>query len=186
MKLAIFDKDGTLVRPASGGKFVQNPEDQMLLPGVAQGITEMVTDGWTIAIASNQGGVVAGYKSLNEAIEEMRFAMKLIWPLLNWPENLRFRGILCPDSGKTAWAIDAFCSQGNWKQYEVTEPIDSIPRQFRKPDAGMIFEAINSLRFSGENPDSVLFIGDLPEDEQAAAAAGVRFQWADEWRAQHV
>ncbi|HMA77901.1 MAG TPA: HAD family hydrolase, partial [Candidatus Paceibacterota bacterium] len=63
MKLAIFDKDGTLTTPASDAEFVQHPEDQILLPGVSEGVAAMAADGWTIAIASNQGGVAAGYKS---------------------------------------------------------------------------------------------------------------------------
>ena len=30
--------------------------------------------------------------------------------------------------------------------------------------------------------ESVVFVGDRPEDEQAEIAAGVSFEWADEWR----
>ena len=35
-KLLILDKDGTLVRPKSGGRFVQSPDDQELIPGVVE------------------------------------------------------------------------------------------------------------------------------------------------------
>ena len=77
MKLAIFDKDGTLIAPKIGAKFVDHPEDQILLPGVADGIQSLAADGWAIAIASNQGGVAAGHKSLGCAIDEMFFAMRL-------------------------------------------------------------------------------------------------------------
>jgi len=31
-------------------------------------------------------------------------------------------------------------------------------------------------------PEEILFVGDRPEDEQAAANAGVAFQWAADWR----
>jgi histidinol phosphatase-like enzyme len=55
MKLAIFDKDGTLVSPKSGEQFVQHPKDQKLLPGVAKGLETMSSEGWHFAIASNQG-----------------------------------------------------------------------------------------------------------------------------------
>lgn len=56
MKLCVLDKDGTLIRPASGAKFPQTPTDQELLPGVKEAIDRMRADGWTFAIASNQGG----------------------------------------------------------------------------------------------------------------------------------
>ena len=55
-KLLVLDKDGTLTRPKSGNTFVQNPEDQELIEGVAEAIARYVADGWTLAIASNQGG----------------------------------------------------------------------------------------------------------------------------------
>lgn len=39
-KLLILDKDGTLVTPASGKKFVHHPEDQVVLPGVHEAIAQ--------------------------------------------------------------------------------------------------------------------------------------------------
>lgn len=56
VKLLVLDKDGTLVRPKSGNTFVQHPEDQELIEGVAEAIQRYVADGWQLAIASNQGG----------------------------------------------------------------------------------------------------------------------------------
>jgi histidinol phosphatase-like enzyme len=41
MKLTILDKDGTLARPGSDGKWMKTPEDQVLLPGVAEGIAAL-------------------------------------------------------------------------------------------------------------------------------------------------
>lgn len=55
-KLIIFDKDGTLTRPRSGAKFPQHPEDQELYPGVKDAIDRLRVEGWSMAIASNQGG----------------------------------------------------------------------------------------------------------------------------------
>jgi D-glycero-D-manno-heptose 1,7-bisphosphate phosphatase len=34
-------------------------------------------------------------------------------------------------------------------------------------------------------PQNSLYVGDRPEDEQAAQRAGVRFQWAWDWIEQH-
>ena len=56
MKLAVLDKDGTLTTPISGDKFSQSPQDQRLLPGVREAIDRLRSDGWSLAIASNQGG----------------------------------------------------------------------------------------------------------------------------------
>ena len=77
MKLLVLDKDGTLTRTKSGHTFVQHPEDQVLIDGVVEAIAAYTADGWTMAIASNQGGVAAGHKTLEEAIAEMQYAMEL-------------------------------------------------------------------------------------------------------------
>lgn len=54
-----------------------------------------------------------------------------------------------------------------------------VGQNFRKPGAGMIIAAQAMQMLFVE---SVVFVGDRPEDEQAAIAAGVSFEWADEWR----
>ena len=172
MKLAIFDKDGTLTTPASGAKFVQRPQDQVLLPGVAEGIAAMAADGWTIAIASNQGGVAAGYKSLDKAIEEMRYCMKLLPKIFN--------AYFCPDlAGNECWHVEKGFAQSITHKYRngIGEPYKG---EYRKPCGGMISHIQQIETFP--TPTETLFIGDRPEDKQAAANAGVRFQWADEWR----
>jgi len=44
-KLYIFDKDGTLTIPKSGEIFVQYPEDQQLISGVAERLLELRKEG---------------------------------------------------------------------------------------------------------------------------------------------
>ncbi|MBC7971785.1 MAG: hypothetical protein H7Z11_16945, partial [Verrucomicrobia bacterium] len=56
MKLAILDKDGTITASASGATFTKHPEDQELLSGVKEAVARLVADGYTLVIASNQGG----------------------------------------------------------------------------------------------------------------------------------
>lgn len=51
--LLVLDKDWTLIRPKSGNTFVQDPEDQELIEGVAEAIARYVADGWQLAIVSN-------------------------------------------------------------------------------------------------------------------------------------
>ena len=49
--------------------------------------------------------------------------------------------------------------------------------KFRKPQPGML-----KLASHIEFPDKSWYVGDRLEDEQAAAAAGINFMWADVWR----
>lgn len=55
-KLLALDKDGTLTITVSGETFVRSPDDQKLIPGIADRISEYIAEGWMIAIVSNQGG----------------------------------------------------------------------------------------------------------------------------------
>ena len=77
-KTLILDKDLTLVTPASGAQFPTGPEDQRLLNPAIPGLLERWrAGGYTLAIATNQGGVASGYKTLDDAINETIFAMQL-------------------------------------------------------------------------------------------------------------
>ena len=164
IKLLVLDKDGTLTRPKSGNTFVQCPEDQELIEGVAEAIARYVADGWTLAIASNQGGVAAGHKTLDDAIAEMRYAMNL-----------------------TGIHIAAIAHSYEDKQYgefvlitrELCEELTHGDK-FRKPNAGMLNYFCHY--FEVGLSDKKLMIGDRPEDQGAAQAAGFDFMWAHEWR----
>jgi len=76
-KILLLDKDGALVVPASRAKFVNIPTDQKPMDGVNNAIDYYLKNDWNLMIISNQGGVAAGHKSLEDAIAEMRFAMDL-------------------------------------------------------------------------------------------------------------
>jgi D-glycero-D-manno-heptose 1,7-bisphosphate phosphatase len=58
----------------------------------------------------------------------------------------------------------------------------------RKPKAGLLIES--SLDLAERRPGEIyppymgLMVGDRPEDEACAEAAGLDFQWAADWRAQ--
>lgn len=93
MKLAILDKDGTLVQSKSGNTFIRNPTDQILMDGVFEGCQRLISAGFVLAIASNQCGVAAGQKTLDDAEHEMIYCMYLL-------EKFSIRievGLLCPD-----------------------------------------------------------------------------------------
>lgn len=55
-KLLALDKDGTITTTVSGETFVRSPDDQKLILGIADKISEYIAEGWSIAIVSNQGG----------------------------------------------------------------------------------------------------------------------------------
>jgi D-glycero-D-manno-heptose 1,7-bisphosphate phosphatase len=220
-KLIVFDKDGTLTQPISGNTFVQHPEDQQLRPGVAQKLEQLRAEGWTMAIASNQGGCAvfeiaaadlkpgmrlrddlypdgfeilsvkpAGeestqvefdseglpvvtlepnnrmfevfYKSTRMAIAEMKFALKLTG---------MEAAFFCPDmDGEKLWAVI---------EQEIASEVTGLYKRcgsFRKPDPGMLRAVAQWACF-----DDALMVGDRPEDQAAALAAGFDFCWADDF-----
>ena len=110
---------------------------------------------------SNQGGVAAGKKTLLHACEEQRYTIELCSPLMAILFCTDWDGEIC---------------------YRIRLPFD-IQRvsqflgQYRKPKPGMLLEAAYLYK-----ADTLLYVGDRPEDEQAAVNAGIDFVWADAWR----
>lgn len=170
MKLLILDKDGTLVRPKSGAEFVQYPEDQELIPGVAEAIARYRDQGWLIAIASSQGGVAAGHKTLGAAVDEMIFAMQLTG----------IEAGIAAHSYENEYGEALFFDLSDAGVY--WRPITNKHTKFRKPHAGMIeFLFIYFCQYDRESWKG-LMVGDRPEDQGAANAAGIDFMWAHDWR----
>ena len=164
MNLIIFDKDQTLVHTLSGEQFIQHPKDQRILAGAAEAVANFHERGFKVAIASNQGGVEAGKKSLESAIEEMRFCLNL------FPE-IKI-GLIAPNySGKTAIKIPK-----KLPGLEYSEEISGDYGSFRKPGPGMLNWI---MEFYGATPSKTWFVGDREEDTAAAEAAGVEFMAAD-------
>lgn len=169
-RLLLLDKDGTLVYPKSGAKFVNKPWDQAPLPGVVDTLHRYVAEGWFPVILSNQGGVSSGHKSLKSAIDEMQFCLEL-FPAIQ-------EAFFCPDmNGATCWRIWDTCDEEHCILYDSKHFDGQVyAGKYRKPDPGMIQLALNL-----HIPEQVLFVGDRLEDQSAAEAAGVRFQWTHEW-----
>jgi len=169
-KLLLLDKDGTLIIPKKiGEKFVQQPWDQVPLPGVREAIAHYCRQGWQMAIISNQGGVAAGHKSLEKCILEMRYCLEL------FPEIEE--AYFCPDfdgmNCYRVWTDDLI-------HYDADNHITwelQIRGQFRKPSPGMLLLAKHI-----HAADECWMVGDRPEDEGAAEAAGVNYMAADIWR----
>lgn len=173
MKLILLDKDGTIINPKSGNKFVQTPWDQELIAGVKEAIAHYHSSGWTIAIISNQGGVSAGHKTLNNTILEMRFCLELFPEIEEAYFCPDFEGMEC----YRVWRNDFIhYDADNYTVWEV-----GVRGQFRKPKPGML-----KLAQHIHVPDECWMVGDRPEDEQAADSAGINFMWADIWRERFI
>lgn len=169
-KLVIFDKDGTLTTTKSGERFVQHPQDQKLLPGIYNRLEQLVIDEVKVAIATNQGGVAAGHKSIDKAKEELAFAIKLC------PPAVLIHGFLCPDfEGKSCKHLHLDEDYFTCQEIARCNAFKGLS-DFRKPGAGMLLAAMEECEVT--DPSKCLMVGDRPEDEQAAKAAGMDFEWA--------
>jgi D-glycero-D-manno-heptose 1,7-bisphosphate phosphatase len=168
MKLAILDKDGTLVLPKSGNTFVQNPTDQILMVGAVEGCQRLIEAGYVLAIASNQGGVSAGHKTLDEAIEEMKYCF-----LLLEQSGIKIeKTLFCPDFEGKICIVAALDVESLAKP----QPYEKFSGEFCKPNGGML------KALKGDTFEDCWMIGDREEDRLAAEAAGFAFLDADAWR----
>jgi HAD superfamily hydrolase (TIGR01662 family) len=151
--LYIFDKDSTIVKPVgpNGNLPASKPSEQVLYDGVAQKCDQLRNDGHILAIASNQGGVAFGLVSRENAIGMMKDAADKIGASL-------FALCSCHPKGEVLGAVR-----------------NSV---YRKPGPGMIQYLMDALGFA---PQDTVFVGDLDSDRQAAEAANVKFEWADDF-----
>jgi len=164
MKLLLLDLDGTIRRSLAGETFINDPYDQELMPGALEAITGYFDDGFTIFGITNQGGVAAGHKSLQECVLEQRRTIELCLGCL---ELIFF----CPGDGQTLHCVDAQDAR-LVKSYQSQAHAKHSLTGFRKPCSGMLRFAMTS---TGEHPDWTCMVGDRPEDEVAAFHAGCQF-----------
>lgn len=161
MKPIIFDLDDTLTERNSA----------QLLPGIKEwwrGNGEYQV----IAILSNQGGV-----GLKHWMESNHFGTPDIYPT---EANLKQRMAEVYRELDTEvpyyFAFRYQTQKGSWSPVpdgRETEPCWS--KDWRKPAPGMLLYACKIARVE---PVDVLYVGDMLEDEQAAAAAGCAFEYA--------
>jgi D-glycero-D-manno-heptose 1,7-bisphosphate phosphatase len=165
MKLLCLDKDGTLVVPTDGDKFVQKPWGQSPLVNASIALNQYVADGWLPVIISNQGGVASGYKSLEDTIQEMRYCMEL-FPQIQ-------EAYFAPGyEGDSCWRVWGNCDREHRIEYtvdylenEVFSISDhEIPEHcdYRKPGCGML-----ALAACNHCAEQIMMVGDRNEDEQA-------------------
>lgn len=155
IKLLILDVDGTLTTTKSGATFRKAADDWVWLPGRMEKCQHLRREGVKLAIASNQAGVAFPWSSFTEA--EMQLEIEMV--------------------AHDIWAnyVGVCYSTPNLKALPQYQNPDD---QRRKPGPGMLIEA---MHFYSVRPEYTLMVGDRPEDEQAAQAAGTSFQWADDF-----
>jgi D-glycero-D-manno-heptose 1,7-bisphosphate phosphatase len=151
-ELVIFDVDGTLTTTKSGETFRKTADDWQWLPNRVAKCKQLVKQEISLAIASNQAGVAFPWSSFTQAQIQVEL-------------------------DKTAQEIGAtfvaacYSSPNPKARSEYFNAND----ERRKPNGGMLFE---TMQHFGKSAEQTLFVGDRPEDEQAARAAGVGFMWA--------
>lgn len=156
------DIDGTVREGKNDplGRFVNGPEDVRVFPQAVEMMRRWKQRGGRIIGVSNQGGVALG--------------------------------IVRPDAVAAAMA-ETHSQTGHlfdklaWCSHHPNADHPEMARCWcRKPSPGLLIEsALDLAHHHGEYypPYMGLMVGDRPEDEQCAKAAGLDFVWAAEWRA---
>ena len=182
-KLLVLDKDGTLSVPVGGATFVDenDPYGQRILEGVIDVLDRHREAGWTIAIASNQGGIAAGHRSRDSVIKDMSYIMNMT--------GIDY-SMFAPsyETDGVGLGVQLYIED----RCLIEDPIKSRDgRLFRKPEPGMLLHIKENLRPTGEEEmgwdpimwDKCYMVGDREEDMIAARKAGFTFVWANAWRA---
>jgi len=162
--LTIFDLDGTLAEMW----------ETELLPGVAERVAEL--DG-PFAVATNQAGVAwnAGKgdpyprpSEVGRRLVDVAEALPALQDAL-WLVSIGDERVSLPPERWRALAAGVTQAAASLR-VRTSSDLD-----WRKPRPGMLLEACRTF---GVSPADALFVGDRPEDTEAAAAAGMPFVYA--------
>jgi D-glycero-D-manno-heptose 1,7-bisphosphate phosphatase len=122
-----------------------------LLPGRAEKLRQLLEAGHTLGIVTNQAGIAFGYNTEAEAHDKIQRSILA----LGLPADTRYAVCFAHPKSRDPRYNDA----------------SEVAR--RKPSGAMILELAQG--------GNVVFVGDMDTDQQAAANAGVAFQWAEEF-----
>ena len=175
-KLIAFDLDGTLRRPASDSKFINEPHDQLPIEGALECL-EYIADKYPDSILvgiTNQGGVAAGYKTLANCKVEQLITLLAFFPLIDCI-------LFCPDDGKTMFLIDMDLEDNSEELAKLVRLKSPVPI-YRKPGIGMLEYVRSSV---GIDKDNVIYVGDMESDKEMAGYAEVDFVWNDNFLANY-
>lgn len=166
--LLIFDVDGTLAET-----YTLN-----LRPHVRDFFRLLLRGGCVqpprVAIATNQGGVGMRYW-----METGGFGKPEKYPTQEQVER-RLRALVAALGGDSS--IPVYVAYGYRTRAGHLAPVPPEAQQdphwsagWRKPEPGMLLQAMAD---AGASPQETIYVGDSPEDQAAAQAAGCRFAWA--------
>lgn len=158
-----LDIDGTVREGKDDalGRFVNGPQDVRVFPEAVEMMRRWKARGGRIIGVSNQGGIALGLVTTERvaaAMAETHRQADKLFDKIAWCSHH-------PDATSPEWAR-CWC---------------------RKPAPGLLIVAAIELGPLHEEyypPYMGLMVGDRPEDEQCARAAGLDFMWAAEWREQ--
>lgn len=158
-----LDIDGTVREGKDDalGRFVNGPEDVRVFSEAVEMMRRWKAGGGRIIGVSNQGGIALGIVPLAQVAAAMAET--------NRQADSLFDQI-------------AYC-----RHHPQAKSLEMARCWCRKPSPGLVIEAANYMSLlHGEYypPYMGLMVGDRPEDEQCAKAAGLDFMWAAEWREQ--
>lgn len=177
-KLICLDLDGTLV----------DRDTEVILAGVVPYFKGLEFPFPVFSLCTNQGGV--GYGDYREQQGRDRGA----YPTMQQADEHIVRSVSAIHKAigfiairHSAMAPRYATKTGEWlgtPPYFSTNPGDenhilsraAWSRLYRKPNPGMLWMA---MMVWDAMPAETLFVGDSEEDEMAARAAGVDFEWAD-------
>lgn len=157
-----LDLDGTVRKSRSGAMFgPTSPEDVEIMPNVLERIAAAKQRGMYVIGVSNQGVIGFGSKTeleVRDIIEATKYACDGLF------DEVYSCPTLAPEQGGKVVP-------------------DNRRSLFRKPGIGMLAHAEHDAVLDGViiDWDESLFVGDRPEDEACAMAAGIKFQWAWEF-----
>jgi D-glycero-D-manno-heptose 1,7-bisphosphate phosphatase len=164
-QLFLVDCDGTIRKPIAGKKHINKPHEQRIIQPAETALNYFREIGCTIIGITNQAGVAAKHKSLEDCINEQHYTLELL-PAI---EGIYF----CPDfKGQQCWYVTPT------ESLNLSQAESRFRGLYRKPNPGMLLLAMQQAQVSKKD---CTMIGDRADDETAAARAGIDFITAEVW-----
>jgi D-glycero-D-manno-heptose 1,7-bisphosphate phosphatase len=154
VSLYIFDLDGTLISSYMDTRDRRHGAWHVL-PGRRERLAGLRAAGHTVAVATNQAGVAFGYVSESQARRKIAAVLEALGLPADTPVAVCF-------------------AHPHARSYRYRSPAELARR---KPSGAMLREVMERVGAQ----ERVQFVGDSPEDRQAARDAGVSFTWATDF-----
>ena len=176
MILYLFDLDGTVIRSFLREGAPRTPAEYAkveLLPGRLERLRALEV-AHTIAFVTNQGGVAFGYQTVQEVVSKFVTVNNIA--LGDGYARVLGRMLTC--SGDAAAVNVPALFYVAYSHPKATVEQYKAENDWRKPGGAMIVKAMRSYHVSAED---TLFVGDMDSDREAAEAAGVGYEDAEDF-----